>query len=96
MGCISIAVEFIDGATLREKIHHDHTDLPKLLQYLQHVAEGLANAHAAGIVHRPSNIWLQPVEGGPPRQLRILRATAFTTMTGRTTENGSRLRVGAL
>src|SRR5256712_11071339 len=47
-----IAMEFIDGATLREKIHQEQTDLRKLLRYLQHCAEGLAKAHAAGIVHR--------------------------------------------
>jgi tRNA A-37 threonylcarbamoyl transferase component Bud32 len=44
-------MEFIDGITLREKIHREQTDLRKLLRYLQHVAEGLAKAHAAGIVH---------------------------------------------
>ena len=56
-----IAMEFIDGATLREKIHNEQTDLRKLLRYLQHVAEGLAKAHAAGIVHRdlkPDNIMI--------------------------------------
>ncbi len=56
-----IAMEFIDGATLREKIHQEQTDLRKLLRYLQHVAEGLAKAHAAGIVHRdlkPDNIMI--------------------------------------
>lgn len=55
-----LAMEFIDGATLREKIHQEQTDLRKLLRYLQHVAEGLAKAHAAGIVHRdlkPDNIY---------------------------------------
>src|SRR5215468_10841534 len=54
-----IAMEFIDGQTLREVIHRGHTDLPKLLRYLQHTAEGLAKAHAFGIVHRdlkPDNI----------------------------------------
>ena len=54
-----IAMEFIDGVTLREKIHREHTDLRKLIRYLQHVAEGLAKAHAAGIVHRdlkPDNV----------------------------------------
>src|SRR2546421_7731500 len=45
-----IAMEFIDGKTLREKIYQEQTDLAKLLRYLQHVAEGLAKAHAAGIV----------------------------------------------
>jgi serine/threonine-protein kinase len=54
-----IAMEFIDGVTLREKIHQERTELRKLLRYLQHAAEGLAKAHAAGIVHRdlkPDNI----------------------------------------
>jgi serine/threonine protein kinase len=35
-----IAMEFIDGATLREKIHQKQTDLRKLMRYLQHVAQG--------------------------------------------------------
>ncbi|MGI8838358.1 MAG: protein kinase domain-containing protein [Pyrinomonadaceae bacterium] len=54
-----IAMEFIDGVTLRDMIYGEQTELRKLLRYLQHVAEGLAKAHAAGIVHRdlkPDNI----------------------------------------
>src|SRR6266536_3663765 len=46
-----IAMEYIDGHTLREVIRN-HTDLRKLLRHLQYTAEGLAKAHAAGIVHR--------------------------------------------
>jgi serine/threonine protein kinase/tetratricopeptide (TPR) repeat protein len=56
-----IAMEFIDGLTLRELIHGRQTELSKLLRYLQHAAEGLAKAHAAGIVHRdlkPDNIMI--------------------------------------
>jgi serine/threonine protein kinase len=56
-----IAMEFIDGHTLRELIHGRQTDLKKLLRYLQHAAEGLSKAHAAGIVHRdlkPDNIMI--------------------------------------
>src|SRR5438132_10099166 len=56
-----IAMEFIDGQTLREKIHREHTELRKLLRFLQHAAEGLAKAHAAGIVHRdlkPDNMMI--------------------------------------
>src|SRR5256714_4607249 len=56
-----IAMEFIDGVTLREKIHQEQTELRKLLRFLQHAAEGLARAHAAGIVHRdlkPDNIMI--------------------------------------
>src|SRR5437667_3854622 len=56
-----IAIEHIDGDTLRDKIHRDKAPLEKLLKYLTQVAEGLAKAHAAGIVHRdlkPENIMI--------------------------------------
>jgi eukaryotic-like serine/threonine-protein kinase len=56
-----IVMEFIDGVTLREKIHQERTELRKLLKYLQQVAEGLSKAHAVGIVHRdlkPDNIMI--------------------------------------
>ena len=56
-----ITMEFIDGVTLREKIHKERTELRKLFRFLQHAAEGLARAHAAGIVHRdlkPDNIMI--------------------------------------
>ncbi|MDQ3666881.1 MAG: protein kinase [Acidobacteriota bacterium] len=56
-----IAMEFIDGVTLRGAIHNNQAEVGKLLRYLQQVAEGLAKAHAAGIVHRdlkPDNIMI--------------------------------------
>src|SRR5262245_18505890 len=58
-GTSFIAMEFIDGLTLRQMIHEQQTDLSKLLRALQHAAEGLAKAHTSGIVHRdlkPDNI----------------------------------------
>ena len=54
-----IAMELVDGHTLRELIYSQRTDLVKLLRYLQHVAEALAKAHSVGIIHRdlkPDNI----------------------------------------
>ena len=54
-------MEFIDGFTLREKIHRERTQLSKLLKWLTQVAEGLAKAHSVGIVHRdlkPDNIMI--------------------------------------
>jgi eukaryotic-like serine/threonine-protein kinase len=54
-----IAMEFVSGTTLHSKIHRDHTELKKLLEYFSQAADGLAKAHGAGIVHRdlkPENI----------------------------------------
>jgi eukaryotic-like serine/threonine-protein kinase len=56
-----ISMEYVEGKTLREKIHYEQTDLKKLVKYLQQVAGGLAKAHAVGIVHRdlkPDNIMI--------------------------------------
>ena len=59
-GLSFISMEFIDGQTMTDLLRGG-TDLPRILRYLQHVAEGLAKAHAAGIVHRdlkPDNIMI--------------------------------------
>lgn len=54
-----MAIEYVDGVTLTDKIHREKASLKKLLKYLGHAADALAKAHAAGIVHRdlkPDNI----------------------------------------
>jgi eukaryotic-like serine/threonine-protein kinase len=54
-----IAMEFIEGKSLRAKIHGERMELRELLKYFVQVAEGLGKAHTAGIVHRdlkPDNI----------------------------------------
>jgi serine/threonine-protein kinase len=56
-----IAMEFVDGSTLREKFHQEKSELRNLLKHLLQVAEGLGKAHLAGIVHRdlkPDNIMI--------------------------------------
>src|SRR6185369_14297636 len=55
-----IAMEFVDGETLREKLR-EGSELEVLLKYLLQVAQGLAKAHAGGIVHRdlkPDNVMI--------------------------------------
>src|SRR5438094_13986 len=56
-----IAMEFVDGVTLREEIHQEKSELRVLLKHLLQVAEGLGKAHGSGIVHRdlkPDNIMI--------------------------------------
>ena len=55
-----MAMELIEGETLRSLLSR-RVDLPKALHYLAQIADGLAKAHAAGILHRdlkPENIMI--------------------------------------
>jgi serine/threonine-protein kinase len=54
-----IAMEFIEGKTLREIVSEGPLPAKKLLHLAPQIAEGLAKAHSAGIVHRdvkPENV----------------------------------------
>ena len=54
-----IAMEYVEGKTLREILAAAPLPSDKLIRYTRQMAEGLAKAHAAGIVHRdlkPENI----------------------------------------
>ena len=85
-----IAMEFIDGETLRDCIHGNQIELKKLLRYLQDVAEGLAKAHAAGIVHRdlkPDNIMI--TRDGHAKILDFGLAKLIEQRSSSTSEKGS-------
>ena len=84
-----IAMEFVDGLTLRQLIHDRRVELPKLLRYVQQVAEGLAKAHAGGIVHRdlkPDNIMV--TREGHAKILDFGLAKLIERQTSRTTAQG--------
>jgi serine/threonine protein kinase len=56
---VYIAMELVEGKTLRELLHEGAIPTRRLLDYSYQMADGLAKAHAAGIVHRdlkPENI----------------------------------------
>jgi len=58
-----IAMEFVEGETLRQMIDGDFVPLTRVVDIAVQCASGLAAAHAAGIVHRdikPDNIMVRP------------------------------------
>ena len=61
-GVSYIAMELVDGTTLRELLASGPLPIKKLLQIAPQIAEGLARAHEAGIVHRdlkPENVMVK-------------------------------------
>jgi Tol biopolymer transport system component/predicted Ser/Thr protein kinase len=61
-GAVYIAMELVEGKTLRELVvSGEPLPTKKLLDYAVQISEGLAKAHAAGIVHRdlkPENLMI--------------------------------------
>lgn len=58
-GAPYIVMEFIKGQTLAELMLKEQLTIPRTLEIISDVAEGLAEAHSHGIVHRdikPSNV----------------------------------------
>ena len=57
-----IAMEYVDGETLRERMSRGGLDLNKVLDISMQVASALSAAHAADITHRdvkPDNVMLR-------------------------------------
>src|SRR5438128_2158223 len=66
-GTCYLVSEFVQGATLAERLSAGRLDFLQVVELIAEVAEALAYAHAHGVIHRdikPSNIMLD-LEGRP-------------------------------
>src|SRR5262245_61820850 len=92
-----MAMELVDGKTLRELLSSGSLTAKRVLQLATQVADGLAKAHGAGIVHRdlkPDNLMITKeglvkiLDFGLAKQQLIGGAGAETVTLGRGTEPG--------
>jgi Tol biopolymer transport system component/predicted Ser/Thr protein kinase len=58
-----IAMEYVEGLSLRQILRERHIEVAEALRYAAQVADAMGAAHAAGIVHRdlkPGNLMITP------------------------------------
>jgi serine/threonine-protein kinase len=91
-GTPCLALEYVDGPSLRERLA-DHGPYPwaEARPLLAQIAQGLAYAHAAGVIHRdlkPSNVLIgsdgiaKLADFGIAKGLDLTRVTGTSTMLG--------------
>jgi tetratricopeptide (TPR) repeat protein len=74
-GALYLAMEWLEGEDLRERLARGGLDVAESVAIVLPVAEALAAAHAAGVVHRdlkPSNIYLVGRASEPGFSVRVL------------------------
>jgi hypothetical protein len=70
-----MAMSLLHGETLEARLRAGPVPLPEAVLIARQAAEGLAAAHARGLVHRdvkPSNIWLERHPDGAFKRVRLL------------------------
>ena len=80
-----LAMEYLEGQPLKDRLHEGPMQVPEILTIAEHVADALATAHAKGTVHRdikPGNIFL--TSSG---QTKVLDFGLAKLLTGRDSDS---------
>lgn len=74
-GVLFLAMELLEGESLHERLTREgRMPLPEVLRLGREMAEGLAAAHARGLIHRdikPANVWLEKPHGARAMSYRV-------------------------
>jgi serine/threonine protein kinase len=95
-----IAMEYVDGESLRQRLAHERVRIPEALDIGIQVASALSVAHAAGIVHRdikPENVMLRPDALVKVLDFGLAKLTSgYSTAASESTQTASQTEPGTI
>jgi len=91
------AMPLLDGESLEDRLRREGAlSIPDVLRLGREIADGLAGAHAAGLIHRdvkPANVWLETAAGYQPSAIGQIEVLPLRLVESRGPRAGSRVKL---